>query len=57
MSATQENDELFDVGDEVIGRFRCAVCDLLIVSPTENDGVLVLPVCPLCNSEEWKKAS
>lgn len=55
MSTTQENDELFDVGDEVTGRFRCAVCDLLIVSPSENDGILVLPVCPLCNSEEWKQ--
>lgn len=56
MSATQEDSELFEVGDEVTGSFRCAVCDLLIVSPKENDGVLVLPVCPLCNSEEWRTA-
>ena len=51
------NEELYEVGDEVIGQFRCAVCDLLIVSPKENDGVLVLPACPLCNSEEWRRIS
>ena len=31
------------VGDEVVGSFRCAECDLLITSPKENDGILVLP--------------
>jgi hypothetical protein len=50
-------DELFQVGDEVIGSFRCAECDLLITSPRENDGVLVLPVCPLCNAEEWRQVA
>lgn len=49
------DEELFDIGDEVIGQFRCAVCDLLIVSPKEHDGVLVLPGCPLCASEEWRR--
>ena len=57
MSHVQENDEIFEVGDEVIGSFRCAVCDLLIVSPKESDGVLVLPVCPLCQSEEWRQVA
>ncbi len=57
MSQVQENDEIFEVGDEVIGSFRCAVCDLLIVSPKESDGVLVLPVCPLCQSEEWRQVA
>ena len=57
MAEVQENDELFDVGDEVIGSFRCAVCDLLIVSPKESDGILVLPVCPLCQSEEWRQVA
>lgn len=50
------SDGLFQVGDEVTGAFRCAECDLLITSPTESDGVLVLPPCPLCNSEEWRRA-
>jgi hypothetical protein len=54
---TQDDDQLFEVGDEVTGSFRCAVCDLLIVSPKENDGVLVLPVCPLCQSEEWRQVA
>jgi hypothetical protein len=49
------NNELYEIGDEVTGQFRCAVCDLLVVSPKENDGVLVLPACPLCNSEEWRR--
>jgi Zn finger protein HypA/HybF involved in hydrogenase expression len=49
------NNELHEVGDEVTGQFRCAVCDLLVVSPKENDGVLVLPACPLCSSEEWRR--
>ncbi len=51
------NHDLFSVGDEVTGQFRCAVCDLLIVSPTENDGVLVLPSCPLCASEDWRRVA
>ncbi len=45
----------YHVGDEVTGTFRCATCDLLIVSPAENDGVLVLPDCPLCHSEAWRR--
>jgi hypothetical protein len=49
------NHELFAVGDEVTGQFRCVACDLLIVSPKENDGVLVLPACPLCASEDWRR--
>ena len=49
------DEERFEVGDEVIGRFRCVACDLLIVSPRENDGVLVLPICPLCGGEEWRR--
>lgn len=44
------------VGDEVSGSFRCNGCDLLITSPRENDGILVLPVCSLCGSEEWRRA-
>lgn len=54
MSSTT-NRKLFAIGDEVIGQFRCARCDLLIVSPKENDGVLVLPACPLCASEDWRR--
>ena len=34
-----------------------AECDLLITSPRENDGVLVLPLCPLCNGEEWRQVA
>jgi hypothetical protein len=49
-------DEVFEVGDEVTGSFRCAECDLLVKSPTENDGILVLPLCPLCGAEEWRRA-
>jgi hypothetical protein len=49
------NPEQFTIGDEVIGQCRCASCDLLIVSPKENDGVLVLPACPICASEEWRR--
>jgi hypothetical protein len=52
-----DDDELFEVGDEVIGSFRCAECDLLITSPRENDGILVLPLCPLCNGEEWRQVA
>lgn len=44
------------VGDEVVGSFRCNECDLFITSPRENDGVLVLPLCPLCGGEEWRDA-
>lgn len=53
MSST-ESSELSQVGDEVVGSFRCAHCDLLVTSPRENDGVLVLPLCPLCGSEAWR---
>lgn len=49
--------ELHRVGDEVTGAFRCAECDLLVHSPRESDGVLVLPPCPLCASEEWRPAA
>lgn len=52
---TDDGTELFEVGDEVVGSFRCTGCDLLITSPTENDGILVLPPCPLCHSEEWHR--
>ena len=55
--AKVHDDELFRVGDEVTGSFRCAECDLLITSPSENDGVLVLPPCPLCDAEEWRQIS
>lgn len=54
MSSTSKT-ERFVIGDEVTGNFRCAACDLLIVSPKENDGILVLPSCPLCASEEWRR--
>jgi hypothetical protein len=54
MSSTQKS-ELFQVGDEVTGSFRCAACDLLVTSPKENDGILVLGLCPLCGSEEWRR--
>ena len=50
-----KDEELYEIGDEVMGEFRCAVCDLMIVSPKENDGILVLPSCPLCGSEEWRR--
>jgi len=50
-------DEKFQVGDEVIGAFRCAGCDLLVKSPKESDGILVLPLCPLCDGEEWRRVS
>lgn len=52
-----QNIELHQVGDEVVGAFRCASCDLLVNSPRENDGVLVLGLCPLCGSEEWRRVS
>jgi hypothetical protein len=48
-------EERHEVGDEVTGRFRCAECDLLIASPKENDGILVLPPCPLCQAETWRR--
>lgn len=54
VSTTPKTDR-FVIGDEVTGQFRCAACDLLIVSPKENDGILVLPSCPLCASEEWRR--
>ena len=47
--------ELHNVGDEVSGQFRCNACDLLVVSPVENDGILVLPPCPLCDGETWRR--
>lgn len=52
-----QDSELLQVGDEVSGSFRCADCDLLITSPRENDGILVLPICPLCASERWRRVS
>lgn len=55
MNANATPGERFEIGDEVTGTFRCAKCDLLIVSPSENDGVLVLPACPLCASETWRR--
>lgn len=51
-----ETNTTHSVGDEVSGSFRCDACDLLIKSPRENDGVLVLPICPLCGGEEWRRA-
>jgi hypothetical protein len=48
--------QINSVGDEVVGSFRCNECDLLITSPRENDGILVLPLCPLCGGEEWRTA-
>jgi len=51
------DDVIFETGDEVMGTFRCRTCDLLVVSPNENDGILVLPGCPLCGSEEWRQVS
>lgn len=54
MSSTEKT-EGFQVGDEVVGSFRCAACDLLVTSPRESDGVLVLGLCPLCGSEEWRR--
>ena len=50
-------DELFQTGDEVTGAFRCARCDLLVKSPKESDGILVLPPCPLCSAEEWRRVA
>lgn len=48
--------QIHSVGDEVSGSFRCNACDLLVQSPRENDGILVLPICPLCSNEEWRRA-
>ncbi|MBU6364247.1 MAG: hypothetical protein KGQ95_08530 [Acidobacteria bacterium] len=55
MTQPADNSELLHVGDEVTGSFRCAECDLLVNSPEESDGVLVLPACPLCHSESWRR--
>lgn len=55
VSDTIGKHQRYSIGDEVVGTFRCATCDLLVVSPTENDGVLVLPDCPLCHSESWRR--
>lgn len=49
--------DLLEVGDEVSGSFRCAECDLYITSPKENDGILVLPICSLCGSTQWRRVS
>jgi Zn finger protein HypA/HybF involved in hydrogenase expression len=56
VSSTQ-NGQLYEIGDEVTGRFRCMACDLPVVSPKENDGILVLPSCPLCGSETWRRVA
>lgn len=56
MSSTEKQD-LHTVGDEVTGSFRCAECDLHITSPRESDGILVLPLCPLCGSESWRQVA
>lgn len=48
------NDQLHTVGDEVSGTYRCATCDLLVTSPKESDGILVLSPCPLCHGESWR---
>ncbi len=55
MPQPSDDAALLHVGDEVTGSFRCAECDLLVTSPAENDGVLVLPACPLCHSEAWRR--
>lgn len=52
---TASHQHLHETGDEVTGRFRCATCDLLIASPTENDGTMSLPPCPLCAGETWRQ--
>jgi len=57
MPQAPDEPQVFEIGDEVTGAFRCAECDLLITSPDENDGVLVLPPCPLCHSGTWRAAS
>ena len=49
--------EIYTAGDEVSGQFRCEACDLLVVSPRENDGILVLPPCPLCQTEDWRRVA
>lgn len=56
MSIT-ERIEAYEVGDEVTGSFRCAECDLLVTSPLEADGKMILPVCPLCRGEGWRRAA
>ncbi len=53
--AQSRTNDMLEVGDEVRGSFRCAECDLYITSPKENDGILVLPVCALCGSTEWRR--
>jgi hypothetical protein len=53
---TKTTQQTHTVGDEVVGAFRCNECDLLVKSPLENDGILVLPLCPLCACEEWRPA-
>ncbi len=51
-----DESQVLTIGDEVTGAFRCAECDLLVTSPAENDGILVLPPCPLCHSGTWRRA-
>lgn len=51
-----QTEPLNEVGDAVVGSYRCASCDLLVQSPKENDGVLVLPPCPLCGGETWRRS-
>jgi hypothetical protein len=57
VAMAEGGEETFEVGDEVIGGFRCAECDLLIRSPSENDGIMVLPTCSLCGSETWRRVA
>ena len=56
MPQAPDEPQVFEIGDEVTGEFRCAECDLLVKSPDESDGVRVLPACPLCHSEKWRRA-
>lgn len=53
--ASDTTSGLHHVGDEVTGSFRCDGCDLLVTSPRENDGILVLGPCPLCGNESWRR--
>jgi hypothetical protein len=55
VAGTPPEQERYTTGDEVSGEFRCDECDLLIKSPRENDGILVLPICTLCGSERWRR--
>lgn len=55
VSGRASEEDRHETGDEVSGEFRCDECDLLIKSPRENDGVLVLPICTLCGAERWRR--